>query len=202
MLQLYAFSMFLSTIIRDLGWSTSVVQTELYSASPYVAGALVTLMIGYLSDRFSHRGTYHAGCSIVALMGFLLQLGSSVPAVKYTGCFFAAFGIYPCIPNTISWVANNVEGVYKRGVVFGFVMGWGNVSSNIYFSSPNYVEGHAGLIAFLAVFLLGGSLLMIMLLRSENKIRESSGRDGWVEGRTEEEIKDMGDRRPDFIYTI
>lgn len=50
---LYAFSMFLPTIIHDLGWSTSVVQTQLYSTPPYVAGTLVTLIIGYLSDRFS-----------------------------------------------------------------------------------------------------------------------------------------------------
>ena len=203
---LYAFSMFLPTIIHDLGWSTSVVQTQFYSAPPYVAGALVTIMTGYLSDRFSQRGIYNVGCSIVALMGFTLQLASPVPAVKYAGCFFAAFGIYPCIPNTISWVANNVEGVYKRGVVLGFVIGWGNlngaVSSNIYFSSPHYVEGHAVVIAYLAVFLLGGSLLMMMLLRSENKIRQSGGRDIWVEGKTGDEIRNMGDRRPDFIYTI
>lgn len=47
---LYAFSMFLPTIIHDLGWSTSVVQSQLYSAPPYIAGALA-----YPDHRLSVR---------------------------------------------------------------------------------------------------------------------------------------------------
>ncbi|KAM5343974.1 hypothetical protein ACJ41O_012511 [Fusarium nematophilum] len=125
---LYAFSMFLPTIIHDLGWTTSVVQSQLYSAPPYVAGALFTLLTGYLSDRFSQRGVYNLGSSTIALVGFVMQLASSSPVAKYLGTFFAALGIYPCIPNTISWIANNTEGVYKRGVVLGFVIGWGNLN--------------------------------------------------------------------------
>ncbi|KAH6669189.1 major facilitator superfamily domain-containing protein [Plectosphaerella plurivora] len=159
---LYAFSMFLPTIIHDLGWSTSVVQSQLYSAPPYIAGALLTLVTGYPSDRYARRGIFNIGCSIIALAGFIMQLASNSPAAKYTGTFLAALGIYPCIPNTISWISNNTEGVYKRGVVLGFVIGWGNlngvVSSNIYFYGPDYMEGHSVVIAYLGVFCLGEAL--------------------------------------------
>jgi len=55
-----------------------------------------------------------------------MLLGSSHVGVKYAGTFLGALGIYPCIANTISWVANNVEGVYKRGVTLGFVIGKSN----------------------------------------------------------------------------
>ncbi len=102
-------------------------------------------------------------------------------------------------------MANNVEGVYKRGVVLGFVIGWGNlngiVSSNIYFAAPRYFQGHGVIIAYMAVFLFGGSLLMTTLLRIENAKRRRGDRDVWIEGLTEKEIEALGDMRPDFIYT-
>jgi len=203
---LYAFSMFLPTVIHDLGLSSSVTQTQLYSAPPYIAGALFTILTGYLSDRYSKRGIFNVASSAVALAGFSMLLASSTPGVKYTGTFLAALGIYPCIPNTISWMSNNVEGVYKRGIVLGFVIGWGNlngiISSNIFFSRPNYIEGHATIIGYLSIFLMGGSLLMMALLHVENKARQSGSRDAWLEGKSEDDVNVMGDRRPDFVYTI
>ena len=202
---LYAFSIFLPSIIRDLGWGTSVVQTQLYSVPPYVAAALLTVLVGWLADRTRTRGVYNIASSLVGSAGFAMLLATRNPGVQYAGTFLGALGIYPCISNTITWIANNVEGVYRRGVILGFVIGWGNlngiVSSNIYFSPPHYTEGHGIVLAFLLVFLSGGSALMTVLLRLENRRRRLGKRDGWVEGKTEQEIKDLGDLRPDFVYT-
>lgn len=36
----------------------------------------------------------------------------------------------------------------------------------------------------------------------ENKKRLAGGRDGWIEGKTEDEIERLGDKRPDFIYML
>ena len=103
-------------------------------------------------------------------------------------------------------MANNTEGVYKRGVVLGFVIGWGNlngvVSSNIYFKGPQYYAGHGVVLAYLSIFLFGGSLLMTTLLRIENKKRKQGKRDHWIEGKSHQEIEALGDKRPDFYYTI
>lgn len=203
---LYAFSMFLPTIIHELGWNANVIQAQLYSVPPYVLAALFTVVVGYVSDRAHKRGIFNILSSIVGAVGFIMQLASPSPAVRYTGTFLGALGIYPCIPNTISWVSNNTEGVYKRGVVLGFVIGWGNlngiVSSNIYFSSPNYAEGHGIVLAYLVLFLGGGSALMMVLLKRENTKRRGGVRDVWVQGKTDEEISKMGDERPDFTYVI
>ena len=117
-------------------------------------------------------------------------------------------GIYPCIANTISWTANNVEGVYKRGVQLGFVIGWGNlngiVSSNIYQAkdSPRYKPGHGVVLGYETLFLLGGSLLQYFLLKRENAKRRRGERDSWIEGKSQAEIEKLGDKRPDFIYTL
>jgi MFS family permease len=203
---LYAFSMFLPTIIHEMGWSTTVVKSQLYSVPPYALAAILTIVVGSVADRNHKRGIFNVLSSLLAMTGFAMQLASKTPAVRYTGTFLGALGIYPCIPNTISWMANNVEGVYKRGVVLGFVIGWGNlagmVSSNIYFSKPNYVEGHSVVLAYLAVFLFGGTVVMWTFLALENKRRRAGLRDVWVERKTEAEIFAMGDQRPDFIYTL
>ena len=203
---LYAFSMFLPTIIHELGWSTTVIRSQLYSVPPYVLAALYTVAIGYYADRVGRRGIFNVCSSILGAAGFVMQLATHSPAVRYVGTFLAALGIYPCIPNTVTWIANNVEGVYKRGVVLGFVIGWGNlngiVSSNIYFNKPDFVEGHAVVLAFMLVFLAGFSAVMMFFLDRENKKRLAGERDSRIEGKSEHEIYVMGDGRPDFIYTV
>lgn len=99
-------------------------------------------------------------------------------------------------------------GVYKRGVSIGFIIGWGNlngiVSSNIYRGpdKPTFYPGHGTVLAYLVLFLFGGSILQYFLLRRENAKRRRGERDHWVEGLDETEIRMLGDMRPDFIYTL
>ncbi|KAI0482573.1 MFS general substrate transporter [Xylariaceae sp. FL0804] len=203
---LYAFSLFLPSIIEESGWGTSTIRIQLLSVPPYAAAAIFTVIVGYVADRTRQRGLCNILVSIIGCVGFILLLASDKPGVQYAGTFLGALGIYPCISNTISWVANNIEGVYKRGVVLGFVIGWGNlngiVSSNIYYDPPRYLQGHGVILGYMAVFLLGGSTLMTVLLRIENKKRREGKRDYLVEGKTQAEILRMGDNRPDFYYTL
>ncbi|KAI1756528.1 major facilitator superfamily domain-containing protein [Xylaria castorea] len=201
---LYAFSLFLPTIIQESGWSTSVIHTNLLSVPPYAAAAVLTVIIGFIADRTRQRGLCNILVSLIGIVGFILLIASNDPAVKYAATFLGALGIYPCISNTITWMANNTEGVYKRGVVLGFVIGWGNlngiVSSNIFFEAPRYLQGHGVILAYMTLFLFGGSLLMTILLRIENKKRREGKRDYLAEGKTEAELDRLGDGRPDFFY--
>ncbi|KIX00159.1 uncharacterized protein Z518_10296 [Rhinocladiella mackenziei CBS 650.93] len=203
---LYAFSLFLPTIVQQMGYKS--IHAQLLSVPPYAVAAVVTIFIGFVADRTRMRGYCNMVMAIFGIVGFAMLLGSGTPAVQYAGTFLGAMGIYPCIPNTISWTANNVEGVYKRGISLGFVIGWGNlngiVSSNIYRTEdkPRFKPGHAVVLAYEAVFLLGGSILQHLLLRRENAKRRNGERNVWVDGKTEIEIDKLGDKRPDFIYTL
>jgi len=114
---LYAFSLFLPTIIRGLGYSST--RANLLSVPPYAAAAIMTIFIGWLADRTKQRGLCNIGVSFLGIIGFSMLLGSGNPGVQYAGTFLGALGIYPCVANTISWASNNVEGVYKRGVTLG-----------------------------------------------------------------------------------
>lgn len=99
-------------------------------------------------------------------------------------------------------------GVYKRGVSLGIIIGWGNlngiVSSNIYrqADAPQFYPGHGTVLAYLVVFLFGGSIVQYVLLRQENAKRRRGERDHWVEGLSQSEIELLGDKRPDFMYTL
>jgi hypothetical protein len=203
---LYAFSLFLPSIITSMGWGQTVVHAQLMSVPPYAVAALFTIVIGYIADRTQRRGMCNYITSLLGVVGFAMLIGSTTPAVQYAGTFLGALGIYPCIANTISWMANNIEGVYKRGVVLGFVIGWGNlngvVSSNIYFDSPRYLHGHGIVMAYMGIFLFGGSILMSFLLSRENARRRAGERDHWIAGKSAEEIEKMGDKRPDFMYIL
>jgi nitrate/nitrite transporter NarK len=148
---LYAFSLFIPTIIQQMGYKS--IHAQLLSVPPYAVAAVVTVAVGFIADRTGQRGTCLCSpislasrltarlgyCNMVmslfGIVGFAMLLGSGTPHVQYAGTFLGAMGIYPCIPNTITWTANNVEGVYKRGIALGFVIGWGNLNGK---SAPKH----------------------------------------------------------------
>ncbi|RPA95841.1 MFS general substrate transporter [Choiromyces venosus 120613-1] len=203
---LYAFSLFLPSIIKEMGYSAT--RAQLMSVPPYAAACILTILIGWWADRTNRRGFFNIATSLLGVVGFSILLGSNSAALSYVAVFLGALGIYPCIPNTITWVSNNVEGVYKRGVTLGFVIGWGNLngvmSSNVYrqVDAPHYRLGHGVVLGYLAIGLLGGSVLNWLLLRRENEKRRGGERDVWVQGLDRKEIEYLGDRRPDFLYTL
>lgn len=203
---LYAFSLFTPSILSALGYSGT--RANLLSVPPYACAAVLTVTIGFIADRTQQRGLCNIICAPIGIAGFIMLIASQNPQVKYAGLYLGALGIYPCIANTIVWSSNNAEGVFKRGVIMGVVIGWGNlngvVSSNIYLArdKPKYYVGHGVVLAYMTVFLLGGSLVTRYLLARENKKRDNGERDNIAVGLTEQEVKDLGDWRPDFRYTL
>ena len=100
---------------------------QLMSVPPYAVAAAMTVFIGWFADRTRLRGWANIAVSFMGCVGFAMLLGSDNPKIKYAGTFLGAAGIYPTVSNTLTWASNNVEGVYKRGVMVGIVVGWGNM---------------------------------------------------------------------------
>ena len=203
---LYAFSLFLPTILRGMGYAGT--RAQLLSVPPYAVAACLTVLVGFLADRTRWRGYCNMATVSVGIVGFVLLLCTSNPKVQYAGTFLGAAGIYPTISNTLSWVNNNFEGSLKRAFVLGMVVGWGNlngvVSSNIYLDreNPRYWTGHAVNLGFQSICLLGGSVLMHVCLRRANANRRAGKMDEQWGKMTEEERAIAGDNRPDFMYTL
>lgn len=73
----------------------------------------------------------------------------------------------------------------------------GVMSSNVYRGrdKPHYTLGHAIVLGYLAVGLLGGSILNYVLLQRENNKRKNGERDVWVQGLDQRQIEELGDKR-------
>ncbi|KAF9873975.1 major facilitator superfamily transporter [Colletotrichum karsti] len=124
---LFAFSLFMPTIVSGLGWEVTTVFSQLMTVPPYAAAAVFTVMVGYAADHFRQRGMFNIIVGFIGIIGFSLLIITDNSVIQYIGVILGAMGLYPCVCNTIAWIANNTEGVYKRGVVLGFVIGWGNL---------------------------------------------------------------------------
>lgn len=111
---LYSFSLFLPTIVANLGYTENTAQlyvsTEFlpkdwcrYSRAnstccsmtvpPYVVACFFCIGAGFLADRWGTRGIFMIVFNIVAIIGFVMQIATSNHAVKYAGTFFAASGV-------------------------------------------------------------------------------------------------------------
>ncbi|KAG9252494.1 major facilitator superfamily domain-containing protein [Emericellopsis atlantica] len=202
---LYAFSLFLPTILGGMGYSGTHLQ--LLSVPPYAIAALLTIAVGFLGDRTQWRGYCNMATVTIGMVGFIMLIASSNPQIQYAGTYLGAAGIYPTISNTLSWVNNNTEGSLKRAFVLGMVVGWGNlngvVSSNIYLDQekPRYWTGHGVVLAYQAVFLLGGTVFMHFGLKKLNRDRRAGKLDAKWNSLSEEQRWIEGDHRPDFVYT-
>ncbi|KAK2050111.1 major facilitator superfamily transporter [Colletotrichum somersetense] len=203
---LYAFSLFLPTILGAMGHKGT--HAQLLSVPPYAVAAALTVTVGVIADRTRWRGYCNVATVIIGIVGFVLLIASSNPKIQYAGTFLGAAGIYPTISNTLSWVINNTEGSLKRAFVLGMVVGWGNlngvVSSNIYLKheAPRYFTGHAVVLAYQVLFLLGGSVFMHVALRISNRNRRAGKMDDKWAAMTDEQRWVAGDKRPDFMYTL
>lgn len=206
LMPLYAFSLFLPTILRGMGHVGT--KAQLLSVPPYACAAAATVVVGFVGDRTKWRGYCNIVTVCVGIIGFAMLLGSADPHVQYGAVFLGAMGIYPTVSNTVSWVNNNIEGSLKRAIVLGMVVGWGNmngvVSSNIYRETqkPRYFTGHGMVLAYQIIFLLGGSIFMHFALRMENRRRARGSLDAKYAAMTDEQKWISGDVRPDFRYTL
>ena len=95
------------------------------------------MFVGFLADRYEQRGLFNIVMSSVGALGFLILAVSRNHALSYFAVFLGAGGIYPCISNTITWVSNNCDGVYRRGITVGAVIAWGNLNGGRWVSLLN-----------------------------------------------------------------
>ncbi|KAG8931893.1 hypothetical protein FRC02_001978 [Tulasnella sp. 418] len=205
LIPLYAFSLFLPTIVNGLGYAGT--HAQLMSVPPYVGGCIATVLIGWYSDKIHVRGPFILGSSVTAIVGYVLLLSSPKPGVGYTGAMIVALGIFPSIPVSISWVGNNVGGDLKKGVVMAMVIGIGNLggicSSFVYLpkDSPRYFTGHGVMIGSLAVTFVTASIMIINFKRLNKQKEAICMRDNIGEERRAE-FRDMGDASPLYRYTF
>ncbi|KAH8587354.1 major facilitator superfamily domain-containing protein [Bisporella sp. PMI_857] len=207
---LYSVSLFLPTIVRNMGYSKE--HSQLMTVPPYVIACIITIGAGYMADRMETRGLFMLGFSLLAIVGWVMLVSTGIPGVQYTGTFLATAGIFPLVPVGVAWNGNNIGGTLKRGVGIAMHVGAGNlggiIAAFIYLpkSSPRFISGHAALIGMICMtFVL--SLFMTIYLRRENRRRDIWAAEHGMapSDYTQEQIeleRTKGDNATFFRYTV
>jgi MFS family permease len=198
---LQSFSVFLPTILRDLGYTA--LQAQLRSVAPYVAACALAIGIAWLSDRAKMRGPFVLGCSVISAIGYIILVVSDNASAKYAAIFIAAMGMFAAGPATVSWGLNNAAGPSVRAVTSAYVVSVGNCGALVAtwtylpFMAPRYTLGHAlnlTSVGCAAVLSTVGFLYCTL----ENRKRERGDRDHILVGKSEQEIEQLGSLHPKF----
>ena len=89
---------------------------------PYDASSLSQQFetVGHLSDKFNLRGPFIIGGCIVSLVGYIVLITETSPAVGYVGTFIAAIGVFPVLAVNMAWVGSAAGGEVRKGVFSNF----------------------------------------------------------------------------------
>ncbi|KAF2224852.1 major facilitator superfamily domain-containing protein [Elsinoe ampelina] len=123
---LYGISLFLPTIIRELGHRTTTAQ--LLTVPIYITASIITIIVALLADRKRLRSPFILAGLVFQLIGFAMCISTSSPGVTYAGIFIAGSALYQCQPSNITWLSNNLAGSYKRAVGMGIQISVGNLA--------------------------------------------------------------------------
>jgi sugar phosphate permease len=97
----YSISVFTPTILATFGWSS--MKSNLLSAPIRIASGIISVLLGFFSDKIKRRGIFCLGGYILSIVGLLLVVIMLDGNVRYAGLYLAAVGIYICQPVVIAW---------------------------------------------------------------------------------------------------
>ncbi|KAK8233864.1 major facilitator superfamily domain-containing protein [Phyllosticta capitalensis] len=181
-LPLYTLSLFLPSIIKDLGYTAA--RAQLLTVPPYALATLLTIAVAVVSERLHHRSSFMIAGALIAVVGYAILIGnaphvSDRPGVSYAGTFLAAAGIYPATALGLAWPAMNVAGQTKRATACAMQISIGNlgavIGTQLYrpATAPGYVLGHSFALGYMAANAIIVGTLWLVLTR-ENKRKESA----------------------------
>ncbi|KAJ3808870.1 MFS general substrate transporter [Lentinula aff. lateritia] len=202
---LYGITLFLPTIISDFGeFSTAI--SQLLTVPPYIFATIVLGLFAYYSDKVMMRSPFILAAQIMCLIGFSINIANVSTGAKYFGTFLIVAGSYAGFPGIVAWLGNNLCGQYKRGVGMALHIGIGNfsgaIASNIFRTQdkPRFILGHAIELMFVGIGLICLPITVIIYSRINKKRAYFMSRvaDGLERKPSPEELRELGDRAPDF----
>ncbi|KAH9945336.1 MFS general substrate transporter [Epithele typhae] len=200
--KLYGISLFL-----PFGFSTAI--SQLLTVPAYLLATIGVITCAYWSDKLQIRWPFVLAGLITCMVGFGINVANVPIGVKYFGTFLCVIGGYSSFPGIVAWLGNNLAGHYKRGLGMALHIGIGNfsgaIASNVYRSgdAPRYILGHSLEMMFVAIGLITLPIIVISYKRI-NAQRDAAMKEADERGikYSPEELRRLGDRAPDFRYTI
>ncbi|GLI78967.1 hypothetical protein PoHVEF18_007289 [Penicillium ochrochloron] len=206
-LPLYTLSLFLPTIIKELGYSAA--QAQLLTVPPYAIATGLTVAVAVLSEKTHRRAPFIMGGSALACIGYIILLSQHRAGVSYVGTIFAAAGIYPAVGTVLSWPANNVSGQTKRCIANALQISIGNLGAvlgtQLYRTetSPRFFLGHGFALGYLVANIIVVAVTWWVLKRANSQKaveREQKGLRPLMGDVGEAEGEFLGDRDPRWVF--
>lgn len=203
---LYGFTYSAPSIINGLGYSAA--NAQLLTMPIYIVGAISTITVSWLADRYRTRWVFIVGPYTVAMCAFVALL--AIPHPRYPGLTYAFLfaipaGVYPPLITILSWVGNNLAPTWKRAVGMALLISVGNlggaIGSNIFLASqaPTYRLGYGFGLAILAAANLA-TLVLRWSYDKENKARDAMDETEIRATYSERELMELGDKSPLYRY--
>ncbi|KAF8125328.1 hypothetical protein EV363DRAFT_1533139 [Boletus edulis] len=137
-------------------WTLSIIERSVIVPVYGITFFLPTIIHNY-SLPFQRARLTIPQFRLIALTGYVINISNTPSSIKYFGTFLCVIGSYSAFPGSISWLANNLGGRYKRAVGLAIQIGVGNmggaIASGIYRTrdEPRYLLGHGLEIMFLGI---------------------------------------------------
>ncbi|KAI0356825.1 MFS general substrate transporter [Trametes cingulata] len=206
---IYSTSLFLPSIINGFGYGPAI--SQLLTVPPYVLATVVVVVCSSYSDSIKMRSPFILGGLLLTSLGLAIILSDVSIGVKYFALYFVVVGSYQGAPMIVGWLGNNLVGHYKRGIGLAMQVTMSNfggfIASGVYRvqDAPRYREGHIADLTTTAIGLVLVSVTAYVFWRSNMKrdARQLEMERQCVKVEyTAEELRRMGERAPDFRYTL
>ncbi|KXN84257.1 hypothetical protein AN958_12830 [Leucoagaricus sp. SymC.cos] len=199
-------SLFLPTVINSLGKFT-VVHAQLRTVPCYIVGAVYAIFNCFMSWYLNSRGLAIIACMIFQTLGYAIAIATTNPHARYAACFLSVMGGTSAGPLLLTWGVDNAAPDTVRAVATAAIPGIGALGAILAVwtylptDAPNYHIGNSINLAA-AIFVIAMTVVGMIYLHSENKKRDRGERGYRLNGKTEEEIRDLGYRHPNFRYQL
>lgn len=150
---------FLPTIIKEMGWSSSMAQA--LSAPPYLLAFVVVIFVSRASDRAKVRSPFIMLMASLACTGYLFICFAGLVGlpswIRYLGVYPATAGFFTCVTLIITWTLNNQKSDSKKGTGFAMLQYFGQcgplLGTRLYpkTEGPLYLKGMAVCAGFMAL---------------------------------------------------
>ncbi|KAI0090538.1 major facilitator superfamily domain-containing protein [Irpex rosettiformis] len=217
---LYTLSLFMPTIIAELGFATW--KAQLMTVPPNALAAAGIGSGAWLAARTGRRAPLIIGSAVIGIIGYIILASTKTAGAQYVGVHFASLGVYTGNALLLSWPSENVSNQTKRAVSVAMQITIGDLGAVtgvlIYrpeWAKNHYRKPHIIAIGYLAFAIVVASTLwwwMAKENRRRDEILASSGGGGEngklgradgdeAEGDAVEKIR-LGDRHIKWRYQI
>lgn len=196
---------FQPTVLAGLGYTSS--EAQVHTIPVYAVAWVVSITCAVLADRLRQRYVFGMFGFILSTIGLAIEIAQPKhDGVKYAGMFFLAAGVYVTMPVTVVWLSINLGKGYKRTVGLGTLIAVGNcgafISANVFLpkQTPKF---HTGFSVGMGMNMLSaiGLTWLYVGLRLANR-RKDKNQDLYGERTDDASIEDLGEKHPDFRYSL